>query len=411
MKKTFTALFFLLLTSVLLMAADMDSDLTGKNIVTVEVSGNKRTTNRAVIRISRIKIGDTFSAGTIRRVESNLTKSGLFSTNEVRAEALPGNAVKLRIEVDEKWTLLPIPVFFSDGESVMGGIVLIESNLLGTAKQVIGGFMGGTDGVSGFAVYLDPAVLQTSWQFVASGGAGTEEQEVDSPDGSVEYLVSGESLSGSLGVGYRFTDAFQTGGRIRFQEYHVDAVDGVSLETGVYTEQECVLQAGYDGTTPYGSLLRGFQCNLESAYLFETAGFSHKGRAEYLLPAFNKQRLRFLLQGGYGDKPFFLEDSVSGKDGFRTLPFGKAVADDYISLSAGYDIPVLGQEWGALVLTGFYEWGWYESTLAGSHVFQGPGGGFRVYLKKVAVPALGVDLAYNLNSEALVVSIALGMRM
>lgn len=414
MKRIHQLLLFvlmLLLTGVGALAAESSDEIYGLRIGEIEISGNTRTRDRTVLRIGRVETGEILVPNTITRLEDNLIKSGLFARSSVSVEALPDRTVRLSIEVEEKWTLLPIPVFFTDGDSIMGGVVVIESNLAGTAKNLISGVMGGTDGLSVFAVYVDPAVLQSSWKITVSGGAGTQEEEIDTPDGEFAYLIQGESLSASFGLGYAFGERLEIGGRVRIQDYIADTIEGITLPANTYLEQQFGLQGRWDTTRPYGALLRGIDVSMESAFLFQSAEFAHRGTAAYFIPTVAGQRLRLLLQGGYGEKPFYLEDPVSGRDGFRTLPFGKATADDYISISGGYDVPVLERSWGALVLTGFYELGWYSASYVGSHLFQGPGGGFRVYLQKVAVPALGLDLAYNLESDALVFSVALGMRM
>ncbi|MGC9313326.1 MAG: POTRA domain-containing protein [Sediminispirochaetaceae bacterium] len=404
-------MILLLLSGLGPLFAETSAEVYGLRIGEIEISGNTRTRDRTILRIGRVETGEILGPGTITRLEDNLIKSGLFARSSVGVEALPDRTVRLAIEVEEKWTLLPIPVFFSDGDSIMGGVVVIESNLAGTAKQLISGVMGGTDGLSGFAVYVDPAVRQSSWKITVSGGAGTQEEEIDTPDGEFAYLIQGESLSASFGLGYAFDERLEIGGRVRIQDYIADTIEGISLPADTYLEQQFSLQGRWDTTRPYGALLRGIDVLLESGILFQSAEVIHRGTAAWFVPTAAGQRLRLLLQGGYGEKPFYLEDPVSGRDGFRTLPFGKATADDYISVSAGYDVPVLERSWGALVLTGFYELGWYSASYVGSHLFQGPGGGFRVYLQKVAVPALGLDLAYNLESDALVFSVALGMRM
>lgn len=416
MKKIHPLILLVLITLLLLsglepLFAETSDDIYGLRIGEIEISGNTRTRDRTILRIGRVETGEILAPGTITRLEDNLVKSGLFARSTVEVEAMPDRTVRLAIEVEEKWTLLPIPVFFSDGDSIMGGVVVIESNLAGTAKQLISGVMGGTDGLSGFAVYVDPALLQSSWKITVSGGAGTQEEEIDTPEGDFAYLIQGESLSASFGLGYAFDERLEIGGRVRVQDYIADTIDGISLPADTYLEQQVGLLGRWDTTRPYGALLRGFDLNLESAFLFQSAEVIHRGTAAWFAPTIVGQRLRLLLQGGYGEKPFYLEDPVSGRDGFRTLPFGKATADDYFSVSAGYDVPVLEQSWGALVLTGFYELGWYSASYVGSYLFQGPGGGFRVYLQKVAVPALGLDMAYNLESDALVFSVALGMRM
>ena len=138
---------------------------------------------------------------------------------------------------------------------------------------------------------------------------------------------------------------------------------------------------------------------------------SISGQAALNVPTLAAQRLRLLAAGGFGQRPLLSEEPLSGRDGFRTLPFGKATAKDFWSTAVAYDLPVLTQSWGAVVISSFYEHGWYRSAAAGEHDFYGPGAGFRVYLRKLAIPALGVDAAYNLQSDQTVFSIAVGMQM
>ncbi len=383
----------------------------GREIGEINIVGNTRTKEKTILRLSQIEEGMDFTDSTTEMIERKLKKSGLFAEQTVRVGTLPDGSVSVAIEVEEKWSLIPLPVFFTDGESLMGGFVVIETNLAGTAKQVISGVMGGTDGLSGFAVYVDPALFQSPWGLSVSASAGVEEQEVDRPDGSLAYLIDGEKVGASFGIGYNFYNNLQLEGKIRADEYFVESDGGIDLSSEKTSEQQVGIRGRYDATIPYGSLLKGPLAAFETAYLFQTESFTLKGSFEMNIPTFKGQRGRILVKGGYGEKPFYQEDSVSGLDGFRTLPFGKTFADDYWSVSAGYDIPVLQQNWGALALTAFYERGWYASSLSGDYDFHGPGGGFRVYLKRIAVPALGLDIAYNLDTDQTVFSVAVGMRM
>jgi hypothetical protein len=124
-----------------------------------------------------------------------------------------------------------------------------------------------------------------------------------------------------------------------------------------------------------------------------------------------ENRTRVLAAGGWGDRPLFLEMGISGRDGFRTLPFGEIRADRYGSLAVAHDLPIVRGDWGAFTVTSFFEWGAYDATGVDPVSFYGPGGGVRVYIRRLAIPALGVDVGYNLATKLFAFSIAVGGRM
>ncbi len=384
------------------------------------MKGNARTQDRVVRRIAGLRPGDVLEKENLEQARINLQKSGLFAEVRIRAEpctdpAGEGSpAVRIILEVEDKWTLIPIPVFSSDGSSsVTGGLILIESNLAGTGKMLISGGMGGTEGFSGFAVFSDPALFDTPFKlsFSASGGAGSEERLY--PDGEKSYSFDSNDAGASLGLGYQFTNRLSAALGGRFEQRDINRLKGPDSEDLKLkqTQGEVSLSSSYDATVPYGALLKGCMVSGRAVYfLFEKTACAD-GQASAHIPTFWNQRLRLLGAGGGGFRPVLAEESISGRDGFRTLPFGRVSAEDYWSAAAAYDVPVFSQDWGSVVISGFYEHGWYRSPAVGRHYFYGPGGGFRVYLRKLAIPALGIDAAYNLSAGQMVMSIALGMKM
>jgi hypothetical protein len=92
-------------------------------------------------------------------------------------------------------------------------------------------------------------------------------------------------------------------------------------------------------------------------------------------------------------------------------PYNAVTADRWGSGAVLYDLPVLSGGWGALVISHYWEAGAYTNDEVDPRLFWGPGGGFRVYLRQVAIPALGLDLAYNVPDGGLVFSFTLGAQM
>ena len=391
----------------------------GRRICEIEVRGNDRSRDATVQRIADIETGTLLSEAAVAQARINLKKSGLFAEVDIKAAA-DADQVRLILAVEDKWTLIPAPFFSSDGDSLMGGLILIESNLLGTGKQLISGAMGGSDGLSGFAVFADPALLGSNWRLSLSANGGVGSEEIATPDGETALAFDSNSYGGSFGLGYRFSSRFEAGLRARVEQQELGNISGPAAagfsasqltdEIGE-VQQQLGLQARYDATVPYGSLLQGFETAAHATYSLVQDSAAIDVQASHNLPTIAGQRLRLLAAGGYGERLVIGEEPVSGRDGFRTLPFGKATADDYWSVALAYDVPVLSQGWGAMVISSFYEQGWYRSSAVGQFDFYGPGAGFRVYLRKLAIPALGVDVAYNLQSGRTVFSVAVGMQM
>ena len=112
-----------------------------------------------------------------------------------------------------------------------------------------------------------------------------------------------------------------------------------------------------------------------------------------------------------GDMPDAFEERIGGKPGFRALPPEQIPADTYAGGFIAYEIPWLYLSWGTITVQGYWENGMYSRTESTTTYFYGPGGGFRLYLKKIAIPAVGIDATYNFEERSLEMSAAVGFRM
>jgi hypothetical protein len=63
------------------------------------------------------------------------------------------------------------------------------------------------------------------------------------------------------------------------------------------------------------------------------------------------------------------------------------------------------------MISPYFEVGRYENDLIPPRPFYGPGLGSRVCLRKIAIPAMGVDVAYNLYDAFWSFSITVGVQM
>ncbi len=384
------------------------------NQITVE--GLRKTREEVVYDLLEVAPGDPVTPDLLQSIEETLLDSNLFATVQVTARPVttPGttetadeqDAREIVILLDEKWTLVPIPFFTTDGESYQGGLIVIETNLLGLNKQLISAGFLGTEGVRGFVAYGDPSVFGSKWTTGLSAGLGRNEEERELPDGTVlrSYEYDQQRLGAT--VGYNFSRRFSVSGGIGYERWEI--ISGDDLDDGQLWEPE--LTARYNATRPVDVLRVGPRARLGARTVTYQSGWEVSADTEWAFPVATTHRVRLTGSGAVGEMPTVAEAVLSG-DGYRTLPFQAVAADRWGSVSTTYDLPILSAGWGALVLSHFWELGSYTNDDVEPRLFYGPGGGFRVYIRQVAIPALGLDVAYNIPDGGIAFSFSLGAQM
>lgn len=384
-------------------------------IVAISIEGLQRTRERTVLDIIPVALGDRVRDDSIERIRNELIDSGIFAEAEVRVDPIPGTPAdgELVIVLDEKWTLVPVPFFATNGETSTGGLILIEGNLFGRNKQLISAGTLGTDGFSGFVAFVDPSVRGSRWSLSTSTSTGRDDTEALLSDGTVVRRYEFDQTSAGLGVGYRIHPDLNLRTRLGLTSFRlIDYEAGLDgLEPGDTIYLEPGIQIEYDRTVPLDVLRRGFAADAAYRYVTEENGWEFRARATYNFGIAGYQRLRLLTSGGIGAMPAIAESDISSSDGYRTVPYQATRADSWGSGAIAYDLPVLRGGWGALVLSHYWEAGTWDADSHDAQFFYGPGAAFRVYIRQVAIPALGIDFAYNLESSDYVFSFTVGARM
>ncbi len=384
----------------------------------IEITGLRRTAEFIILRDARIKKGSPLSSFQCDDFVNRLKKRGLFSDITLSYAEEDGKAV-IHLSMKEKMSFIPVPLVMSHDDSTSYGFMVMDSNFLGTTKFLLAGFLVSSDDFSFFSMYRDPSIAGSRFtgQMILSWRS-SEEKRVGQHQIPMNEFSIKKTDAGLFG-GYVFTDGieFLAGGGIsdgKIDKNYKDMLNppencrflyaSVSLKAdnlryGRY------LSYGFTGKTSF------------SRYFSKDSRYEHFNdlgtSVRYSFTLFGDDRISLTGEGNFFSKPVIYENKIGGRTGAACLPSKTSTADRNLSYSLEYEyaISFLKFSWGAATILGFWEQGIYERDSTGWMDYLGPGCGTRIYLKKVAFPAVGFNYSWNLKNGGTEFSFSLGIGM
>lgn len=348
-----------------------------KVIGKITLSGLKRTKESVIYNILNVEEGDDFSLFHEEVFTQEILKTGILIPGEITYREYK-DYIDINIEIKEKWTLIPIPIVSLSEENQFYGLVLLEQNFLGLRKllfvqsgySTLVGFTGGI-------IYRDMDILPGNLYLLAGGFLSN-----DSDD---SYLHS----SGFLGVGKEFTKLklqsqfkydhflFYNSGQNQFISNpfnftYNDLFYTSTIQTG--TNFSVTLTPGWD---------------IEGSLMF----FKLNSSISYSKEIFKNIYLAGRLSSQFLDSPTLLEGYLGGADNSRTLV--PVLSDQYTGGSVILEYAFFDFKSAVISSLIQYELGGYQHDSDNWNIYTGPGAGLRLYLKKIAMPAISsriVDL-------------------
>ena len=376
------------------------------------VEGNSRTADAVIRRATRVREGDPSWPEMVTDVQQRVFNLRLFEEVEVVPEP-NGDAVDLTIRVKERWTLLPIPFFGASGRGVQGGVFVLETNLFGWNKTLALGGSYGTKGGTAFAFYRDPSVHGTD--FLVRGSARYADLVREQFDGQdLAFAYRDQRFDVSLSGGYQILPWLAV-----YLGWYASVVDG---------ETEPDQPAPPEGGTVHGWTAE-VEVRAQDFHLYFNEGFLGRlqarqsvtalgsdrdvlelsGLMQYTSALFGDQSTSLTLQAGLTDGDAILDAILlGGQPGTRGFERLGLWAERAVTLTLEHQIPVLRFGWGIWTLNAFAEVGaveWRDRTTR----FFTPGLGFRLYLRRIAIPAVGLDVAYSTADRRVLVIANLGL--
>jgi hypothetical protein len=377
----------------------------GLAVVSVSYEGDFRTSRSALARVTSLREGMLLSEVDPDRVDQALAATGLYSRRSLGYELEEGG-VALVVGLTEKATLVPLPIASYSGGAVTLGFMLINSDLFGSMSSLMTGGFWSTERWSVMAAYSDREMGASGIGLSSFLSAGREKREEEYADGTAFEVSEMDSADCDLGLLFRAGRALRPSAGLRLRWVGLGEDDELCVAPSLGLAWERLRSEGWfkSGTTASARCKLGFLTSEGSRFGFAGASASCAAKA------FGSCALALGGSAGFGNEPDLFDEKLGGP-GFRCLPYGKSFSTKYAAAYSSLEVPALSPAWGTVTLCAFAEAGVYETGPEGDESlesFYGPGAGLRVYLRNVALPALGVDLAYSLSHRRVAFSVALG---
>lgn len=389
-----------------------DSDESPPRIEGFRFIGLTRTKESVLRRALDVEEGAPYTETVRAEMERDIRRLGLFDRVAVRpaVQEVEGESTVVEVEVRERWTLVPIPFFSTGSGGSSGGLFVIENNLLGYNKRLIAGGAYGSAGFNGVLVYVDPAILGSSFLGSGSFTLGRSEEEAVTLD--EETLASWEAdyTRGQLRFGYAFTEKLSVSTSVAYQQ---ERFRGDRLAPGAEEVETALYHGGalsLSHRDPLRYFAAGYSLEVEGSYQLNADEEREWWVASELsqdLALFQDHRLRYALRAEESERTLWRTTRLGGRETQRTIDRESVPAERYVSGGVTYEFPVYRPDWGTVTLLGFYEGG----IVTDAEYFHGPGAGFRLYLSRVTLPAVGFDLAYRGSDDLWLFSFSIGMSM
>ena len=413
----FAAVLLLSFCAPPLYPTEKSGEITSREITSIEVSGLKRTKPHIARQPLEKFLGREGATLDLNEVQAAVRAMGILEpllVELVEAE----NELILRVTVNEKWSIFPFPMVTASSGDFNLGLFFVDSNAFGLRDQMAFGAMYGSSGLSGMAMYNHSPNRRglPGWNtfFMYSR---RERQDLDRNE-EVHRRYSANQLRFSLGLNYPFTEHFSGSASVSFTEISL----GENTETLNAPEEGAThLRFGPGLSLRYthwdGFLLSQRSLGLSYGYNLALAGSSYHQlelTAVYqqpLIPGFRVNVRSGAIWKSETDSrtaPLF---EVSPQRAQVDILPRRFSARSFAGFSAGLEKYIFNARWGTLSVLGSWQCVFSDGPISGFKFDHGPSGGIRFYLNRLALPALGSDLAYNVNTGLYQFAFNIGMEL
>ena len=391
------------------------------NAETVNDDGVDRITSISVTGLKRTKLSTAerplrrFIGRETERLEEDEVRAAVLDTGVLEPISVEIRGQTLSVTVREKWAIFPVPVFMIGSGGIMAGLAFFDANAFGLADNFFLAGLYRTGGWSASAGYIHNSREGhlPGWNLMTTYSREERHDRNQSNDDLRRFRL--DSISVDAGIGFpliKDSDLLSAsalfsydGSFLRDSGNMINAPDEDLQLIGAGTELS-LRRSSWDG----------FFLSEESAsvrYFYRIAfnGFSyHSARfrgvwEKSLVPGF---RVNIKTGALFEPSAPVLFESSPLVSQVAILPRDFS-ARSYAGISAGLEKHIYKFSAGTFSLSAAYQLVWSRGPILGDSLDHGILGMFTFYLSRIAIPALGLGIAYNVREHYLQATFALGM--
>ena len=383
--------------------------LYSQEIISIEITGLKRTKQYIANYPLEKFLGRDGTTLDLNEVEAAVRDTGILEPAKIEL-IQTDNGMILHVEMAEKWTIIPYPVLSVVPGAYNMGLYIIDSNFLGIRDQAAIGGTFGTPGWMVMAMYGHTPNKRglPGWNtnFLFNHGNRVDQDR----DLVVHRYYFVDQLRFSFGMQHALTNFLAGGASVSFTYISINddprtfnPPDSGGIFLGFSTAL-ATRTSSWDGY-----LLSQRSLSVDYGYNHGIRGPSYHQMGytaiydRSLIPGFRLS----LRSGGIRRSAANLVSEVDplfeigpARSQVSILP-GGFTAGNYLGLSAGLEKHIFRIPWGTLSIIAAWQLVYSQGLISGRQFSNGPFGEIRFYMSRIAVPALGFGIAYNMNSGRL----------
>ncbi len=384
-----------------------------RRVVEITVNGLRRTSEKTFFSWMEISPDKLVSEYNVQNIYKRIGDKGIFAL-ERSIEFFPTekDAVMI-INVAEKFSLFAVPFYNSiDGDKMYGGAAL-DSNFWGYGATLlwVGAFS--KNDMTTFLLLTQDEMLNNEYSGKLIINYRTNEIEMtDIYENSPYYESKQKTITFGGRFGKKILDKdLVVGLDLEWQKIKMDNEEDNLEKDANFLFPGLLIK--YDNTNQNFVFRDGFKAESLTSRVF-----SLDDNYEDFLRSYTKlsysytydSRVNFTLKNTFGlfDRPDSAEDVLSTYHGTKSLPNMRIWADDWINGAFIIEHTLISKHKLNPTLSYYYEGGYYHNDGI-NEKYHGIGSELKVYFDKVAIPAIGLGLAYNFTNENTILTFSFGM--
>ncbi len=389
-----------------------------RRLTKINFSGNTRTSSFYLN--SRLKkfIGKPVNEIDMQEFEGILQLEGLFETIKIDIINENDEEASATVAVKEKLAFIPLPVLMYSDNSFTGGFVVLDMNVLGIHDMGVAGGIYNSDFLMAVASYIHTPKIAGFPGFSIFAAVSKNENEYENSQGTTFQKFNGTTISGAFSLMEKIGEHFSVSAGVSYANLknkdHAKGTDDSKYEsTSILSPRGGI---SFTSTTWDGTFLNTAAAGIDGQFNFrdmDNKSFKVEFRAGNQVSITDSVRLISGIAGSYGKWNHVIQQSGKG-DGLSTiLPANYKTEEIY-----GGN---LGIEWAAFrtKIGLFSMYALFEAACTYDDYYEiddykwvyGPSCGTKLYLSKIAFPAMAIGLSYNIPQNQWYFSAALGISL